>query len=116
SRSGGLAAAAGSAAAAATAASTGLVRRASPAADRDRGQQLDRVIMPLRAGRGRGRLAHRTALLKGVSAGTAAVFVAGHGPHSTWSQYIRRRAIGSHGTSSGGTSVPGREPRLVRHR
>jgi hypothetical protein len=73
-----LAAAAGSAAAAATAGPRSGCRP-GPAADGDRRQQLDGVVVALRAGRGVGRLAHRTGLLEGVSASPASVLVSWHG-------------------------------------
>ena len=74
-----LAAAAGSAAAAATAAAARSRCRSGPAADGDRRQQLDGVVVALRAGRGVGRLAHRPGLLEGVPAGPASVLVSWHG-------------------------------------
>jgi hypothetical protein len=73
-----LAAAAGSAAAAATATAARSRCRSGPAADGDRRQQLDGVVVALRAGRRVGRLAHRTGLLEGVSAGPASVLVSWH--------------------------------------
>src|ERR1035441_7977537 len=70
------AAAAGATAAAAAAARLGACRRgARPAADGDRGQQLHRVIVALRAAARRGRLAHRAGLLEGSPAGPAPVFI-----------------------------------------
>ena len=48
------------------------------AGDGDRGQQLHRVAVALRAGRRRGGLGHRAADLKGVAAGAAAVVVTRH--------------------------------------
>src|ERR1700753_927631 len=50
----------------------------APAADRDRGQQLDRVVVPGRAGARRRRLAHRAGHLERVAAGAAPVLIAGH--------------------------------------
>ena len=73
------AAAAGPAAAAAPAGGRRLrAAGRSPAADRDGGQQLHRVVVALRAGAWRGRLAHRAGPLEGVAAGAAAVLVSRH--------------------------------------
>ena len=52
--------------------------RRGPAADRDRGQQLDRVVVPLRAQARLGRFAHRPGLLERRSAGPAPVLVTWH--------------------------------------
>lgn len=74
-------AAATAAAAAATARGGGRGR--GGAADCDRGQELDRVVVAGRAGRGCGGLRHGTAQFEGVAAGPAAVFVARHGHRLT---------------------------------
>src|SRR6516225_3695044 len=77
------AAAAGPAAAASaggrTASGTGAPAGREPA-HRDRRQELDRVVMPLRAGALSRRLGHRPVQLERVAAGAAAVLIAGHGP------------------------------------
>ena len=66
--------------AAATAAALGRGRgSAGPAAgDRDGGEQLDRVVVALRTGGGRGRLAHRAADLERVATGAAPELVTRH--------------------------------------
>jgi hypothetical protein len=131
-RSGGgvpaLAAAAGSAAAAATAtAGPRSGCRPGPAADGDRRQQLDGVVVALRAGRGVGRLAHRTGLLEGVSASPASVLVSWHGlivcrpaprpllPRAAGSccAWLRRAAAGSVAPANPlrGDAAPGYMPR-----
>ncbi len=76
----GRSAAAAGTAAAATAALRRRRRGASPAADRDRGQQLHRVVVALGARARRGRLAHRAGPLEGVAAGAASVLVSRHEP------------------------------------
>ncbi len=70
------------AAAASTAAATtaGPGRRVASTGDRDRGQQLHRVGVPLRAGGWLGRLAHRTVDLEGVAARAATEVVSRHAP------------------------------------
>ena len=72
------------------------------AAYRDRGQELHRVVMPLRAGAGRRRLGHRTGQLERVSASAAAVLVARHDAYST--------------RLSAGGYVPQRRPRARSYR
>jgi hypothetical protein len=74
----GSAAAAAAAAASATAAARGRRTLAGPAADRDRGQQLDGVVVSLRARARRRRFAHRAGPLERVTAGAAAVIISGH--------------------------------------
>ncbi len=78
------AAAAGPAAAAPAAGTGGTGRTARrEATHRDRGQELHRVVVTLRAGaRGRG-LAHRAVQLERVATGAAAVLIAGHSSQST---------------------------------
>src|SRR5690606_21513024 len=71
-------AAAGTTAATAPAGDRALAGR-GPATERDRGEQLHRVVVPLRAvGRFAGR-AHGTVHFEGVTAGAAAKLVARHG-------------------------------------
>ena len=70
------AAAAGAAAAAATAGRGGSAGRAT--AETDRGQQLHRVVVALRAGRRLAGLAHRPGQQERVAAGAAAELIAWH--------------------------------------
>ncbi len=79
-RTGGSAAAAPAAATAATAATRrrGRCGRRPARGDGDRRQELHRVVVPGRAGRGGGGLRHRAAEFEGVAAGPAAVLVARH--------------------------------------
>jgi hypothetical protein len=74
-------AAAAPAATAATAAGSAFGRRGRSAAtgQRDGGQQLHGVVVPVRAGRGSGRLAHRPAHLERGAAHAASELVPGHG-------------------------------------
>src|SRR6185369_5628556 len=52
---------------------------ASATGERDRRQQLDRVVVARRTRRGRARLAHRAGEFEGVAARAAAVLVPRHG-------------------------------------
>src|SRR5690349_3170278 len=88
-------AAATAATATATAAGAGRGRgRRGGTADRHRRQQLHRVVVTGGAGRGCGRLGHRTALLEGVSAGAAAVLVARHAPRLAGTTALSQRRRG----------------------
>jgi hypothetical protein len=72
-------AAAAASSAAATATRTRRAGRAGPAPDGHRGQQLDGVVVALRAGRRVRRLAHRAGLLERVAASAATVLISRHG-------------------------------------
>jgi Domain of unknown function (DUF4188) len=75
----------GAATAAAAAATRRGCRAGCAAADRDRGEELDRVGVALGAGGRRIRLGHGTGLLEGGAASAAAVLVSGHGL-SLWAE------------------------------
>jgi hypothetical protein len=89
--------AAGAAATAATALGRGRGGGGATAGDGDGGQQLDRVAVALRAGGGRGRLAHRAADLERVATGAAPELVTRH-----W----QRVGPGSDRNTRGGPTQP----------
>ena len=91
----GSAAAAAPAAPAASASAPAIAGRGGgrTAADGDGGQQLDGVVVAVRARRGRRGLGHRAAQLEGGPTGPAAVLVTGHGDRLTVRSRRWRRTV-----------------------